>query len=347
MLATYLLIQWLNNKESLHVITYGVVAALGSYTHLTMVFVVITHAAICAGVLYNEKRKTGEFLGWQQPVSAFLLGGVLTLVLYVPLFFDMTDFYTETATTPKVATPVWAIFAAIKGLQVGFGAIGGVALGALFFTAGALSYYKSRPSVFFLFMLPAPVTLALGVALGRPIFPRFIFFVIGFGLLIVIRGAVVIGAWLAEKLGKKSHSSSAGKCLALLLTVAAIAVSARSLPYGYAHPKQDYKSAIEFVIENQRPGETVAVLGITAAVPIQKYFGKPWPRLYNEDQLYNALGEGKGLILLFTFPAYIETGEPEIWKFLQNRCKKIGEFEGTIEGGNIYIHRCEPLIDHK
>jgi hypothetical protein len=343
LLATYLMIQWLSERKKLHFLGYAVVAALGAYTHLTMVFVVITHAVICAGMLYHERRTTGEMRDWRPAVTAFLLSGLLTLVLYAPLLTDMVEFFTESAGSRKTESPLWAMWAAIQGLRTGFGGLEVVAVGAIVFLVGAISYLMTRPSVFFLFLLPAPVLLVLGVAMGRPIYPRFIFFVMGFGLLIVIRGAIVIGDWLQDRFQLRSRSLNLGTVLALFFTAGGIIVSVKSLPYGYSLPKQDYAGAIKFIEEYKRNDDTIVVIPTSKSEPIRNYFGMPWPTVKTAPELQEMRSKSKGLILIYSFGFYIESRTPEFWALINTQCREIKKFRGTVGGGDIHILRCQPL----
>ena len=346
LLASYLIIRWWVHGKKFHYVAYAVIAAAGAYTHLTMVVVVITHAVICSAAMYAAYRASGAMRDWKAPVMGFLGGGILTLLLYSPLFLDMTQFFTETAEAQPVVTPLWAILAAISGLELAFGAIWIVAVGAIFFSAGILSYFRQSPVIVSLFLLPAPVTLMLGVAMGRPIFPRFIFFVFGFGLLIAVRGAVAIGEWAANRVAagppgtKPAGVQRAGMIMAAVLTVAAIAQSLRSLPYGYENPKQDYATAVAFASEKQAMGDTVAVIGKPTAVPIQRYVGKSWARIDDVGQYDVARPTAANLWLIFTFPAYIETSQPELWRVIQRDCKLDRAFDGTVENGAILVYRC-------
>ena len=72
LLATFLLLRLLSTENRALVVAYGVVAALGSYTHLTMVFVVIGHALICASAWLIQRNSTKEVPDWRRPAIAFL-----------------------------------------------------------------------------------------------------------------------------------------------------------------------------------------------------------------------------------------------------------------------------------
>jgi len=242
-----------------------------------------------------------------------------------------------------VATLAWAFWETLSGLQVGMGTLWVVALGGLIFCAGLLSYFRQQRMAFFLFVLPAPVTLLLAVAMGRPIFPRFVFFLMGFGLLITVRGAAATGAWIAARGGPESWLRRSEMAMTVLVTIGAVGFSVRSLPYGYRYPKQDYEQAVEFVARNLEGNDLVALVGKTGAQPIQEYFGKPWPMVERVDQLRALREQGHDVWLIYTFPMYIEANSPALWEMIQGDGEAIGSFEGTIAGGDINVYRCPPL----
>lgn len=340
LLATFLLLRVLSTSGRGPVVAYGIVAALGSYTHLTMVFIVLGHALVCASALFIWRNSTSDVRDWRRPAAAFLLGGTLTVLFYAPLLQDVQIFFTDVGNATRVATPFWAILEGIRGLRIGFGSSWVIGLGGVIFCAGLRSYFRQRPLVFYLFVIPVALTLLLAIAMGRPIFPRFLFFSIGFGLLVTIRGATAIGTWMAERAPGAIALHRPGVAVAVLFTVGAIAVSVRSLPYGYRFPKQDYTAAVDFVAQNSNRGDRVAVIGPTVARPVLEYLGQPWERVDRVDQLRALRARGAGVWLIYTFPAYIETSTPDLWKMIQTDCTETRRFRGTVAGGDIDVYRC-------
>ena len=228
----------------------------------------------------------------------------------------------------------------LRGLRVGFGSSWVVALGGVIFCAGLLSYFRQRPLVFHLFVLPVALTLLLALAMGRPIFPGFLFFSAGFGLLVIIRGAAALGAWMAERAPGPTRLRRPGLAGAVLLTTCAVAVSVWSLPDGYRYPKQDYAAAVAFIVQSQDRDDHVAVIGPTAARPVLEYFDQPWERIDRAEQLQALRARGAEVWLIYTFPAYIVSSAPELWRMIHTDCMEAGRFHGTIAGGDIDVYRC-------
>ena len=181
LLSTYMLIRWLDTGRRSFLIAYAIVTAVGAYAHLTMVLVSISHALAFGISWLSDVRESRIRSEWRTLVAGFIGAALLTVALYAPMVADVGSFFsTQTATATEVATPGWAIVAALRGLQVGFGAMWGVAIGTVVFAAGAWSYWRDRRAVALLILLPVPVTVLLALALNRPIFPRFVFFAMGF-----------------------------------------------------------------------------------------------------------------------------------------------------------------------
>lgn len=342
LLSTLALIRWLDSGHRSWLGLYAVSIALGAYSHLTMVLVCVSHAAVCVvdPLLMNSATRVRH--EWKALAGAFVGAGVLTVLLYAPMLGDVGTFFTTSGTAgsaAEVATPVWAVLAALRGLQVGFGQLWAVALGGLVFAAGAWSYFRQRAIVALLFLIPVPATLLVMVAMGRPIRPRFVFFAIGFGLLMTVRGA----AWIAERFATtragtftRQRYATAGVAL---VTAGVVALSLRSLPYGYRFPKQDYQEAVRFV-EQRRGNDPAAAIAETSALPVLRYLGRPWERVEAADEL-EALRTKHGRVwVIYTFGSYIEVDEPKLWALLQAECREIQTFEGTVEGGAISVRRC-------
>jgi hypothetical protein len=96
-----------------------------------------------------------------------------------------------------VATPSWAVLEVLKGLRVGLGALG-VLLALGLIATGGVSYAREKPLVAALFLSPMLTTLGGILAMGVPMRPRFFFLLLGFGLLMLARGAMEVGRLAAR-----------------------------------------------------------------------------------------------------------------------------------------------------
>lgn len=339
-LSGYLLFRAIRERSPRKFLWYGVVVGLGIYTHLTMIFMVSAHVLICAWMIMPWAKPR---LAWQLPAAGFACGAAVTLVLYAPLISDVLNFFTNRPSRLLgVSTPGWALEEGLRILRVGMGGGWPVAIGGMVFMVGLLSYLRRSPLVFFLFVLPGVMTV-IGALMGRgTMYPRFFFFLVGFALLIVVRGAHVI-AFVATRQPRRAHILATSFCLLV------VAASASSLRYNYANPKQAFQPAAAFVEANRQPNEEVGVLNATWYAYIE-YYKKPWRRLTFRDDPADdpaanlaALREGRRLWLVYTFPRYITHEAAEIMKTITDECAQATKFNSSVGDGDVYVCVLPPL----
>jgi mannosyltransferase len=217
LLSSWLLLRVLRYGRTADAVWYGVAAALGVYAHLTMVFLVVSHAILCASAAGLAGRHAPLWRRWRVVTIAIVLAGTFTLLLYSPVMLDVKQFFVDRPTEGVSATPTWAAVELIRGLQIGLGAGLGALAAAGLFAAGLWSYLKQSRFVVGLFVLPGVVTVGAAMALGRPMYPRFVFFLIGFGLLIAVRGALEAARWLG-----RGRAHMAGPALVFALAAVSI-----------------------------------------------------------------------------------------------------------------------------
>jgi 4-amino-4-deoxy-L-arabinose transferase-like glycosyltransferase len=334
--GTALILRLLEAPSRLLALSYGVVVALGTYTHLTMAFVVVAHAAVCGAVLW-WRREGAPRSQANDLALAFALGAALAVLLYLPL---VTQVYASFSGPPRpaaaVATPAWALLEAVKGLRIGFGAVGMVAALVLM-ALGAWSYARQQPIVASLFILPAFVTAAGIVVTASPMRPRFFFVLLGFGLLLVVRSAVEAGQVLARwafATGRRSAGEQIGT--AVVATIALLSVA--SLPYGYRYPKQDFGGALNAMERVRDPSEPVATAGL-ASFPFSEYYGKPWPRVETRGDLERLLQPGRRMWVVYSFPEYMD---PTLVEAIDRHCPPKQILHGTLGGGDVVVCAIEP-----
>jgi len=328
MAATALLVHGWRTRRPVWFVLYGVVSALGIYTHLTMAFAVVAHALILAtlaAVAAGEQRRRGIAM------AALGLGvaAVGALLLYWPMSAQVYQFFTgPPLETAAVATPRWAIREALRGLGVGMGTIGLLAAAGMS-AAGAWSYWRDSRVTAAMLVLPGIVTAAMTFLLGSPIRPRFFFFLIGFAILIVIRGATVLG----QGVGRTRYALVANALAGLL-----IAASLLSLPGGYRYPKQDYEGAMQFVDGIVSSGDVVLTASL-ATYPYREYYRRAWSGVQSMQELDASRHGSRGVVLLYTFPEY---GDPLLMRAVADTCRPIRVFAGTVSGGDVVVCRIGP-----
>jgi hypothetical protein len=330
MLTTWLFWRLLHARRWLLMVGYGVAAALGVYTHLTLAFVVIAHALLWSAHVWR-RRHDGD---WRQEaaVAALSLGlaAVGTALLYAPLFQQaVTVVQSPPASTVAFATPGWALVEALRGLQIGFGGVGLLAAG-VFALVGLFNYWRQSVLLTAVLVLPALISAVGVVAAGLPIRPRFFFGLFGFALLLVVRGAASAGDMLGEFVGGRG-----GKLAGASLASVIVLLSLASLPYGYRYPKQDFGGAVRFLTERRLEAEPVATGGL-ASYPFTRYYGVPSTRIQTLADLETLRGRSRRLWLVYSFPEYMD----QTLVAAIEQCALEATLPGTVGGGAVFIRTC-------
>lgn len=340
LLGTRLLLIGLRDNRRAAYMGYAVVSALGAYTHLTMVLVVLGQAGVVAGHIWAPRARRLERRDWLDPLAGFALAGLLTVMLYAPFLLDVHAFFGRESPGARVATAGWALGETVRGLQRGYAVGSGVVLGGLIFLTGCWSYVRQSPTVLALFLVPGAVLFAGAMLLQRPIFPRFFLFLAGFALLIVVRGALTMVGWIALWLPGRGLEEGYRRLLPIALVGGMAIFSTMALPYGYRYPKQDYEAALRYVEAQVGANDVVAVVGLGTALPYQRYYGRPWRRLAGAADLATTRQGHDTVWLLYTFKSYIETLEADLMSEVLARCTPVRTFPGTIAGGSIVVTKC-------
>ncbi|MEO7964783.1 MAG: glycosyltransferase family 39 protein [Gemmatimonadaceae bacterium] len=343
-LATlWALLRGVEGGRSSSFIAYGVLAGLGAYTHLTMIFVVVGHAVAMAIWLLTTASPAHLGRLVRQSVLAFGLGALSTVVLYAPMLKGVIDFFLHRPSQLKgVSTPAWALLETIRVLLIGIGAGGVViativlAVGAAVAISGFVSLWRSHRLFALAFVLPIVVTLVGAGGTRGTLYPRFFFFAIGPAILILVRGAFVACGWF----GRRLHRATLGPQLAVGGMSMAIALSALSLGANYRYPKQDFKGAMQYVLSERRTGDQVVTAGIPSN-PLNTLYLQPWPDLATRASLDSVRKTARTWVV-WTFPRYLERNAPEIAQVLQQECPHPRAFHGTVGGGDIMVCALNP-----
>jgi len=339
LLASYLFVRALANRGSRYLVRYALVVAFGVYTHLTMVFVVLSHAFLL-GMLMLLPGTRGTFRQ-RSLVSGFLLAGVLSVLFYVPLLADVQHFFSEHRHWPELASPKWALLESLHGLRVGLGTGVAVAATGLLLAVGLWSYFRQSLLAVGIFVVPGILMIAAAVVMNRPIFPRFLFFLIGFGLLVLIRGAMRLGESFSRGLQAITGTLAPGNSLGIVLVVLMMAASASTLTDLYRYPKQDFEQAMRYVNSQVRKPDIVATLDV-AEYPYRYYYLQPWPRVNTLDELETIRKRGHTVWLVYTLPRRIRGKAPDLMQAVENDFSLVRVFPGTLNGGEVIVRKADP-----
>jgi 4-amino-4-deoxy-L-arabinose transferase-like glycosyltransferase len=335
-LSTHLLVVGLRENRRWPFVAFGLVAALGAYTHLTMVLAVLGQAAVVAVYLLGRRR--GFVLSeWINPAIGFATAALATVALYAPLLGDVQAFFSDGSQGVKAASAGWALLELLRGLQVGFASGAVLLVVGTVFVVGCGSYLRQNPLALGLFLFPPIFVFASAALLHRPTFPRFFFFVAGFALLIAVRGALTITHWGAGFLGPRMRSWRPQ--LAILAVIAMVAVSAAILPRNYAGPKQDFAGALRFLGTRARAGDLIVTAGGGATYVYDAYYGRPWRRVEGVEDLSAARRAHPTVWVVRTFDRYVRKDERPLFDVLETTCRTT-KFPGTLSDGDVYVSQC-------
>lgn len=337
-LASWLLLRALDTSEARLWVWYALAAALGMYTHMTMMFVIFAHFVIYLARLFRQRRRNwGE--RWFGLWLGFPLTGFLILLLYSPVLPQL--FTTISATESVVAewrNPLWTLMELVNGIMVSFAGglvvLGWIMVLAAFslFAAGLVSYWRSQDSLLFLLFVPSVVGGGLTVALGHHLWPRFFLFTFGFAALVVVRGVLITGHRLAEKLNQPPVRAAQ---IGLALCVVMILVSAASVAFAFG-PKQDFAGALAYVEANQQPGDRVAAIHITGNV-YRNYYELDWVDLESLDDLESLEIQPGRIWVVYTFKPVLRSKFPEVMQAIEDEFELMDMFPGSVRQGAVFV----------
>jgi len=315
---------------------YAAAVALGVYTQLLMIFVVIGHFIIYAPALGGRVGKTAP-KRWGGLFVGFCLAGLFATLLYAPILSQLLSYDPRTESHVAVwKSPLWTLSEFARGMEIGFAGGIGAIVALLIFGAGLISFARTDRLLIGLMVIPALICAVVVIGVGHHLWPRYFFFTMGFAALIFVRGTM-----LAAKMATRMLNFEAGGAVSIGTALCAgfIFISALSVPSVY-RPKQDYLGALAFVEANKRPGDAVVTAG-PAYFPYQRLYRKDWESVTSLETLNNVRSDTKRTWLLYTLSPQLETDFPEVMASIQRDFKVIKEFPGTLGGGTIYVCRSD------
>ncbi len=320
-------------------VVYAVLGALGAYTHLTMIFVVVGHAVAMAVWILSGAPAQDRGRLVRGAVVAFGLAAILTLAFYAPMLSEVIAFFTQQRSGMQgVSTPGWAALELVRGLLLGLGAGGAVVAmavlvcGATVAGAGFVSLWKSERLFTLAVTAPVLVTIAGALATRGTMYPRFFFFAIGPAVLIAVHGAFESSRWLAARwsvVGAGDRLGTVGVSLAVVL-------SALSLSANYRFPKQDFEGAMRYVLAERGSDDAVVTTGIPSN-PLNTLYQQSWPVVSTRSSLDSVRFAVPRTWVIWTFPRILERSAPEIAQLLSQECPQPRTFRGTVGGGDILV----------
>lgn len=344
-LSTWLFLRGLRTGRWSDWLLYAVSGALGFWAHLTMLFVVLSHASVAvwllAATLLSRNSATGKHrltaaTRWR-PVAALAACGVMALHLHALALPEFLASALHEVSLPSEWTrPLWVVRETITGLKIGLGGLAGLAGGGALFLAGLISFARADRLFVALLMLPGILGGLTMLLLGHNLWPRFFFFTLGFLLLVAVRGAMQLGALAARLVAPATSREAWGARCGTAAAVVMVALSAVTVPRCYRLPKQDYLGAKVFVEQHRRTDEPVVAVGL-AAIPYGWYYAPDWQTAQTRAELVTAEGSARRCWLVYTFPPHLKAFCPDLWEEVQRRYQVVRIFPGSLHGGEVHV----------
>lgn len=345
LLATWFWFEALEKNKWAWWLAYTAAVVLGMWVHMTMAFVVAAHGLVHLVLLlvpalsgdkdrfFSLERRAGV-----KPFAAWVLSVTLTLQLYA---LALPEFLRaglhEESRNSEWTNPLWVLTETLTNLSIGFAGFAVVIAGGAFVLFGWLKLFQKNRRAAVLMVLPPFFAGATMLTLGHNLFPRFFFFAMGFGLLIVIYGAMQLPEFVSNFIGalkEKRVAAYSGFALVMLI----IAASIVTVPRNYALPKQDYSGAKDFVESHKSPSEEIVAVRIAGEM-YSKYFAPQWAVAREVQELENIQQKSEKVWLVYTLAPEIKAFRPEMWRMIERDYEVVRVFPGTLNGGEIFVCR--------
>lgn len=334
-LASYLFVRGYRETRPRFWLLYAYAVALGVYTHITMLFVVFGHFVIYLARLYTHCKELWPHR-WTSFVLGFCLAGLLTFQLYALILPQVFSGVREESHVGLWKQPLWTLLEFVRGMQVSFSGSVVALVACVIFGSGVWSFARTSPVVLQFLGIPSLIGLAIVLAMGHHLWPRFFFFAMGFGILVIVRGTMVWGHVVARLFNLAPTKSA---LLGTVLCTGLILVSALSIPAAYG-PKQDYLGALNFVEGRKEPGDAIVTVGL-ATLPYKSLYKVNWEAVETLDTLNAIRTRAKRTWLLYTFSPQVQAVYPKIMASIQRDFTIIKQFYGTVGNGTIFVCRSD------
>lgn len=317
-------------------IGFGLTMAAAIFTHLTGAFFYVAIGMVWAAALIARREGGARLV---QPLIGAGLGLLLSGLAYLPLVPSMTRTVAGVAETSAVdemqeyQNPLWAAAEAIRtglgeagvlNLVVGLAVVG-------FSILGAVALHRRNRLFAPVVFLHIIVTVALLMAIGMRIWPRFFFVDIGLLLLLIVAGV----EWACLRIGGLA-GRGAGRGLFTVASVLMVAISALLATRNYQFPKQDLAGAFALVQAERKPGERIYAVGYAGKI-FQSHFGADWATIFTPADYTAAMALPGPATFVIAFPARSFRAIPQLQADRDGVLSERIWLPGTLGDGGVVI----------
>jgi hypothetical protein len=233
----------------------------------------------------------------------------------------------------------------IRGISAGFGS--GIIFGTLpFLIVGGAGFFvllRRQWSLTVALVMPEILTVIFLIVNGLNFYPRFFLLSLPLAILAVVQGLYSFAKLIERILGKGKVVFSSKLATVLVLIVCVISLI--SLRNYYSMPKQAYRSSIEYIEAERKPGEIIIVIYL--ADTGYRYYGKEFKLKQDKDYFLVRSEEDidavlsshleKNSFVVTTFPRALRLSHPELYARVEKGWKLVRTFPSSIGDGEISV----------
>ncbi len=318
---------------------FGLTLAAATYTHLTGAFF---FAALGLIWLVALLRGGGDRRLVWMPVLGAGFGVLVLLLAYAPLIPSLGETVAAVGDTSAIdvmqeyQNPLWTALEAVRtGIGSGGLLVGLVALLVLGLSlTGGFAAAQREPWFAPAVLLHIVLTIAVLMALGMRLWPRFFFADIGFLLLLIVLGVQSVCAFAAHLIGRDGWAQRAFAVAVIGMVLVSGAMAARN----YSAPKQNLAGAVAMVADIRQPGERVYAIG-PAATAFTGYFQTDWQTITDNEGYASALATPGPVLLVVAFPARVLRRVDQMQTDRDGVLTELHWFPGTLGDGGVVLFR--------
>lgn len=282
--------------------------AFDAYAHLT-----------AAGVFAGQLGSLGvPGPGRARAARGLLLGAAGAALLYLPMLGQMAGSLPEVRGGYGFRLLSEGFFDLLRPHAAGLLVV------AIAGGAGALSLLRRAPAEGAAVLGPVLATVAIPLALGLRVYPRFLLFLLPAGLIVAAEGVRLLTIRKAA-------------LAAPLLAAAALAGAAARLPAFYSHPFQPFHEALDSA---RREDPSRRVIGVGLAGHGLSFHDPSVAVVLTVADAEEALAAASGhAFVMTTFPGQLRRERPELLQWVEQRGSPWRTFRGTVGDGDVTVWR--------
>lgn len=324
-------------------LAYAACLALAIATHLTGFFFFAAQGLVWLVIAVRKVRRVGVLdhsIRW--PAIGYIVGGAAALAFYAPILSSVVEVASTVNETSKVdvmqeyQNPFWSVREAFRTV---LGSLG-PALAIIAFAVIALSVlgavHLRKQSALFAPIVGVHIalTMALLLALGMRIWPRFFFVDIGFLMLLIVVGVYAVCVWLRQRIAFLPAKAIFPAAVAAM-TLISVGLASRN----YIAPKQNLSGAVEYVASQADGDARVYGIGVAARL-YNSFYGTDWPTIETEAEFEAAMAAPGPVYLVIAFPARSFRTLPAMDQLAETgTLVLVKHFPGTLGDGNVLIFK--------